>query len=416
MVKKIALSFIVSTSLLNAAGYKIPEQSSDSLALSASNVATSFGPDAAYYNPANMMFLPDTRHYFENSVAWFHIDSLKFKAENGKKFKSNKFDSLATTFHFVSPEYYENWRFGLSLAVPAAVGIGWRDNDPAFTGKHFKLKVVELNPSVAYRVTDNFAIAAGARAVYSKGRIVTELYSKGDRAIWGDGIDYGYNVAMTYKPTENWSLAATYRSKVDLNLKGSADITSSVLANMLNYSGSASVSIPLPAVLTLATSYKIADTTLLFAYDRTYWSAFSGYDFEYDGAPNNPGFAELFDNKVERSYRDTNTFRFGVAHDLNEKVRLMAGFVYDQKAAKDAKSSSFDLPDSNSRAYSLGVNYKFSENLELALSGLYQTRQSTNASLKVMQGGRFPSPSTDMSGEFEKGKIWILGLGLKYKF
>ena len=36
---------------LNAAGFKIPEQSGDSVALLNSNVATSFGPDAAYNNP-----------------------------------------------------------------------------------------------------------------------------------------------------------------------------------------------------------------------------------------------------------------------------------------------------------------------------------------------------------------------------
>ncbi|WKW17271.1 hypothetical protein IXZ16_08735 [Campylobacter fetus subsp. fetus] len=65
---KRALLLASCASLANAAGYKIPEQSSDAVALSASNIAYSFGPDAAYYNPANMMYFEDSRHYFEKFI------------------------------------------------------------------------------------------------------------------------------------------------------------------------------------------------------------------------------------------------------------------------------------------------------------------------------------------------------------
>ena len=61
---------------LNAAGFKIPEQSGDSIALLNSNVATSFGPDAAYNNPANMIFL-DGGHYLESSLTYLHMSKTK---------------------------------------------------------------------------------------------------------------------------------------------------------------------------------------------------------------------------------------------------------------------------------------------------------------------------------------------------
>lgn len=419
MGRKVVLSIVACVSLLNAAGYKVPEQSLDSISLAASNVAASFGPDAAYYNPANMMFLDESRHYFENNLAWFHIDPVKFKLNDGREFESQKFDSMASTFHFVSPEYYQNWRFGLSLAVPAGIGIGWTDADAAFTGRRFKLKVIELNPSVAYRVTDSFAIGVGARAVYTKGRVVTELYGNGQRELEGDSIDYGYNLAMTYKPTQDWTLAATYRSKVNLTLDGDANIDAKYPHPLgatipLSYKGGVNVTIPLPAQLVLATSYKIKDTTLMFAYERTFWSKFTGYDFEYPErtASTNPVvntiFGRLYDNKVEKKYRDTNTFRIGVAHDVSDKLRVMAGFAYDQKAAKEPSSVSFDLPDTKSYAYSLGLNYKATENLELTLGGLYQDRQEQKAQMKAIPN--------DVHGEFSKAKIWIVGTGLKYKF
>ena len=123
-MKKVLLSIIMASTLLNAGGYKIPEQSADSLGLAASNVAFSFGADAAYFNPANMMFL-DGRHHIESTLGWFHINKLEFKSDSGKSYRSEKFDSLAGTFSFVTPEIYENWKFGLALAVPAAVGVSW---------------------------------------------------------------------------------------------------------------------------------------------------------------------------------------------------------------------------------------------------------------------------------------------------
>lgn len=419
MIKKISLCAVLAVGL-NASGYKVPEQSNDAVSLLSSNVATSFGPDAAYYNPANMVFLPDYRHYFENDLAWFHINRLKFKANDGKELTSTDFDSMATTFHFVSPSFYEDWRFGLSLAVPAGIGIGWDDPDAAFTGKLFKLKVVELNPSVAYRLSDTIGVGVGLRAVYTKGKVVTEVYGLGDRHLKGDSVDYGYNLALSYKPTENLAFAATYRSKVDLSIKGDAHISGGAAFNALvgTYDGAVSVKIPLPAALVLATSYKINDTTLLFAYERTFWSDFKGYDFEYSGnKPQTIYFQRLFDDKVERNYRDTNTFRFGVNHDLNKKYRIMSGFVYDEKAAKDSRSASFDLPDTKAYAFSLGLNYQATENLELNVGGLYQYRKKSEATLKGANFSRGVPPALkEIKGEFDTGNVWIISSGLKYKF
>lgn len=58
-MKKIALSSIVASSLVMGAGYKIPETSTNSVALSGANIAHSQGADAAYDNPANMVFMDD---------------------------------------------------------------------------------------------------------------------------------------------------------------------------------------------------------------------------------------------------------------------------------------------------------------------------------------------------------------------
>ena len=408
-MKKVLLSIIMASTLLNAGGYKVPEQSADSLGLAASNVAFSFGADAAYFNPANMMFL-DGRHHIESTLGWFHINKLEFKSDSGKSYRSEKFDSLAGTFSFVTPEIYENWKFGLALAVPAAVGVSWEDPATAFTAKRFKLQVVELNPTVAYRINDKLAVALGARGVYTKGKIASDFGRFGYREIQGDGINYGYNVALTYRPIEELSFAVTYRSKVNLELKGHTDAD---FIGGLNYHGKTTVEIPLPAQLVLATGYKFSDLTLLLAFERTYWSKFKEYDFEYGDKTaahtNSRLFKGLMDDPVIKNAKDTNTYRLGLAYDVNEKFRLMAGFAYDEDITS-SKHTGLELPNTTSKVYSFGVNYKFTPNLEMALGYVYQHRDKKRAT------GITNSIATKMSGEFDTGTIQILGTTFKYTF
>jgi len=56
MVKGFALS-VVASSVVMAGGYKIPEQSLNSMALGAAYVAHTTGADTNYHNPANMSFM-----------------------------------------------------------------------------------------------------------------------------------------------------------------------------------------------------------------------------------------------------------------------------------------------------------------------------------------------------------------------
>ena len=413
-MKKVLLSIVATCSLLNAGGYKVPEQSADSLGLAASNVAFSFGADAAYFNPANMMFL-DGRHHVESTLGWFHIHSLDFKTDSGKTYSSKKFDSLAGTFSFVTPELYENWKFGLALAVPAAVGISWEDPETAFTGKRFKLQVVELNPTVAYRINDKLAVAVGARGVYTKGKIASD-FGVGYREIQGDAINYGYNVALTYRPIEELSFAVTYRSKVNLELKGSTDADFKGALAPISYHGKTRVEIPLPAQLVLATGYKFSDFTLLLAYERTYWSKFKDYDFEFGdktAAHTNPPFGRFFkammDDPVVKNAKDSNTYRIGLAYDVNEKLRLMAGFSYDEDITS-SNHTGLELPNTTSKAYTAGLNYKFTDNLEVAFGYVYQHRDKKRATDIAT------STRTKMSGEFDSGKIQIVGTTFKYTF
>ena len=345
-----------------------------------------------------------------------------------------------------SPFIGENTRFGFSISVPAGMTMKWEDPFPKSIAEHFEIQVIEFAPSIAYLINDQLSFAVGARAVYTSGVVKNEVSNatisaqipgvgtqsanlSARRELTGDSWDFGYNLALTYKPTQNLSLAATYRSKVNLTVEGDAKIKSSLdtsnlsalitaypqLAPLLaqikagyegEYNGDVSIDIPLPAILTLGAAYQWNDWTFTFAYDRTFWHALKEFDFEYS---RQVPVSAMFDKPVEKDWHDTDTFRFGVAYQYDKDLRLMGGFAIDEAAA-DANKVRFELPDTKSYIYSLGANYKFSDSFDLTGAALYQDRQAREIN----------SPDSiafnNLVGEFGRTNILILNLTASYKF
>ncbi|PSM52127.1 outer membrane transporter (OMPP1/FadL/TodX family) [Campylobacter blaseri] len=422
-IKHICLALTVSA-VCYGSGFRVPEQSGDSVALAATNIATSFGADAAYYNPANMATL-SPEHHMTGSFSFIRASKLDFENKSNAYGPLNYNTSsrpntfLLPTFHMVFPYINDRTRVGFSLTSPAGLTMKWRDPYPRSLSKLFTVLVIEAAPSISYEINDKLSIAGGVRMLYSKGEARNEVTGAAvnprlpkdiivaKRDIKGDSIDFGYNLALSYRPTSNLSFGAIYRSKINMTLKGDAQIQSKNLTGLPDYDGSASITVPLPAILTLATSYRYNDFTFLFAYDRTYWSALKEFDFNY--AVENPA-GGIFDRPVEKNWHDTNTFRFGLAYDYSEKLRLMAGFAIDEKATDNDKVR-FELPDTKAYVYSLGGNYKVNEKLDIGVGFLYQDRQK-----RKVESSDDQVPFNNVVGTFKRSSITFANVSFNYRF
>jgi len=392
----------LSMATLNAAGYKIPQQSLNSMALSAAYVAATDGADASYYNPANMMWM-DEGHEIEVALTYIHVPSTTYKDSTNSAFNGNseKENAFLPTVHYLSPAFGD-FRFGLSMVVPAGLVKEWKFPYQKATAEEFGLKVIELNPNVAYKVSDSFAVGFGLRALYSSGVVKSDASGLGNtsgvRDLEGDSIDFGYNVALSYKPIENLTLATTYRSKVDLSIEGDAN-----LANGM-YKGGGSVSIPMPAVLSLAASYTISKTTLEFVYEKNYWSAYKELDFNY-AVDLTRGPLAPFDNPIDKNWKDSNTYRLGVTHKYSDDLKLMAGFGIDESPVPDS-TLGFETPDSDALLYSAGFEYRINSSMKMGLAYLYSDKDDRTVSRAA------PNPN----GTFTDSSAHLLTASFKYKF
>jgi len=411
-MKKIILTSITVSSFLVAGAYKIPEQSLNSIALGSAYVAHTDGADSAYFNPANMVFQDSTKQMMEGGLTLAHLPKYNFKGfqglPDGKAYKADGKSEVENItipyFHYISKPI-NNIRWGASLTVPAGLSKRWDSDYQKLFAQEFTLKVIEFNPVIAYKINDNFSIGGGLRVIYSEGKVYSDGNQVGipiKREMEGDTIEYGYNLATTFKPTKDINLALTYRSNVDLKEEGEANL----YVGGVGQQYSADVTVPLPASLNLAISKTWSDKfTLEFGYERTYWSKYKTLDFNYGSRIQEP-LIKYFDDPIPKNWKDTDTFRVGATLKM-DNITYMLGYAKDETPIPK-KYLSYELPDSDGDIFSMGVRIKANENLSWGLAYLHDEKEDITLKAGENENG--------IIGSFTKGGADLFTASVNYKF
>jgi len=404
-MKKIAVMSLVASSMLMAGGFKIPETSTNAVALGAANIAhNQNNADAAYYNPAKMVFMSDENH-IEADLMYVKLYDVAYKSSDGTiDIESEGEDFYIPSLHYVSGALGDNGaRVGLSITTPGGLSKRWNDAPALYTAHEFTLETIEINPTAAFKVNDTLGVAVGFRILTSHGianGIVPGVISQD---MEGYSTDFGYNLAVAYQPTQALELGLTYRSKINMTLEGNADLYYVQGMNpVASYAGS--VSLPLPAVLSLAAAYTFpTKTTLEVVYEKTYWSAYNSLNFEYT----NPTAEYIFGGVTDKDWKDTNTFRIGLTQAL-DNMTLMAGLVIDESPVPN-KTIGYELPDTDTMAVSLGGRYQINDKMDIGLAALYSMHDSRTITAD-------DANENGIVGEFTDGDVLIVSVGLGYKF
>ena len=418
-MKKLLLVSAIAASTLMASGYKIPEQSLNSTALAGAYVSHTTAGDAAYFNPANMAFMGDNK-YLEANLMYIHLNPVKFegqiidpvpKTPVASASESASEDFIIPQLYFVSSPLDEDGdlRVGLSLNAPGGLSKRWTDGIESQYSKEFTLSVIELNPTMSYRVLDNLAIAGGVRFVYASGKVQIPVAqipsgqpapadSLGSLDVEGSSWNIGWNAALSYKPFDMWGMALTYRSKVDLNVEGGQNVTNPILTGMGLTSIPASVAVPLPAVATIATDVSLTDSTNIeFVYERAFWSAYDELQFTFGG---HPAPAQ------SKNWVDSNTFRIGLTQGVGESLDIMLGFAYDQTPIPD-ESLGLELPDSDAMLGSIGLRWAVNDEIDIGAAVLYDQKEDRDVEFSATQ---------PINGTFSNSSAFLASVGLGYKF
>ncbi|MBM9538376.1 OmpP1/FadL family transporter [Desulfobulbus alkaliphilus] len=402
-----------------AAGFRITNQSLGAVGLSGARTAYTPGPDASYYNPANMHFSAD-QWQVETSLTMLDLPTITYRDHRSPLLdassESERF--FMPLVHAVSPAHGA-LRFGFSLTYPYGLAKKWQQPLPRASAQRFSLFVVEANPSVAFAPLPWLSLGGGVRVVHGRGEVDTEVLNPPfdqlapltslSRSSDGTDTRPGYNLAMTIQPHDRLAVAATFRSEINLDLEGTSTLRAQAGSIPLaTYSGPGSVGITLPAVLSLAAACTFDRLTVELGWDRTFWSSFTTLDFTYEENFLGTVF-DGFDRPVPKNWQDSDAYRLGLTYAWDHRWTSTLGFAYDRTPVP-AATLGFELPDADALIYSAGIRYRYSPGLELGLSYMYhytKSRSVTNNSTAGLPG---------IDGTFTDGGAHALTLGLVTTF
>ncbi len=401
----------ISSTILFAAGYKIPEQSFSSLALGGAYVANASGPDSVYFNPANIVWSAEGPA-IETSLNYIHLPGVDFRGTYlgvSADTTSKSEDAFLPNIHFISSNYGKA-RFGFSLVYPFGLSKRWDGSPQRAFFKEFTLEVIELDLAVAFLVHENLSLGWGIRGIFSEGVIKGDGTATVDasgprdlmRDLKGDDFNSGYYLAVSYKPLKMLTLSTLYRSKITPNLEGDATLSATGLGGG-SFSGPASLEVVLPATWQIAAAYTLPKAVFEFVYERTYWSAYSTLDVEYPGGlPTGSPALAIFDNPVVKNWENSDTYRLGFTYLYNQDFTWLLGFGFDESPVPE-NTLSFELPGADAFIYSTGLKYHHGERTTLALGYLLSQKKDRDVS------------NASVVGTFES-RIHIVNASFSYVF
>ena len=258
-----------------AGGFQLTEQSALSMGRAYAGAGVD-GQDISgiFYNPASMTLDQGTRFQFGTIVADLDLayESSKLEGYPGK----NDNGRAATTpipFAYAAHQLNDTVQLGLAITAPFGLETEFSDNwDQSFRGISSELQVVDINPSIAFKLSDKFSVGFGVSAQYANAKLKynaarilsyqfkqksSELIKnpqtkplveslKGllenkqiQQAAAADPVldihvkdwTWGWNVGMLWQPVDTVRVGLSYRSSTAHKAKGTAK------AGMLNNPG-----------------------------------------------------------------------------------------------------------------------------------------------------------------------------------
>ena len=307
-------------------------------------------------------------------------------------------------FYYTAP-INERWRYGLSIGAPFGSST---DYDDGWKGRYTTLEsgisVLDVNPSVSYRVSDKVRLGGGLSVQFlsadlesaidssvacfgSLGRVEptacveagldefgnAELDSRG--RITGDSTALSFNLGALFLPREDTRIGVAYRHGASHELDGEGDFTvNPVLRAVLDGAGAASpesgigsfltdsdatAEVDLPATLSVSVAHELTDRVeLLGDITWTGWSSFEELRVEYDN-PVQPDTLSL------QEWEDVFRYSAGVNFRLNERVILRGGLAFDEEAIPSPERRTARIPGNDRTWIAFGLGWNATDNITL---------------------------------------------------
>jgi len=441
--------FLATSSTAFASGFAIIEQSVSGLGTAFSSGAAAADPSTVFFNPAGMTLLEGQQVNIGVHVIMPSAEFDKKEASNalGMPLSGGQGGNGADTA-FVPNLYYTNKindKLSIGLGITAPFGLV-TDYNKEWVGRYHAKKsdvmTIDINPAVAYKLTDKLSVAAGVSAQYIDvtlssmvdGGLVNlgagnplglpggglgavsntdyDVYVKNKADDWA----FGFNLGAIYEFTSDTRVGIAYRSKMKHKLEGR--VHTSVPETLAGLGGAFKNQdihgkITLPATASINAYSKITERFALMA-DVTWtdWSEFDELTIHFEGA----GIAGKESTTTTEKWDDTWRYSLGATFQATNTLLLRTGVAYDETPISDDYRTP-RIPGEDRYWLSVGAGYQITESItmDLAYAHLFvdDSKMKKYASMADMTAEDFARGT--VVGEFDNS-VDIASVAFTYKF
>lgn len=412
--------FLLGVASVRAEGLRLYQLSAEAQMRGDAVVASVSDSAANWFNPAILTTI-------DKGDVSVNVDNLflhsKYTDTTGRSEKSDQ-------VYFPIPSLYTGgritgtpWAVGMGINTPFGLATEYSDTaDFRYLTTGGKVTLVGVNPNVAYEINPALSVGGGVNYYYSS----VELNQKypwfsavpgspdGDVKIKGKGDGWGYNAAISYRPTVKSLIGLTYRSAVNVKYDGdNAELTNipsaaqSAYGLESTYKTGAKTALKFPDMLSFGYALKGQKLIWELGGQWTHWSTFKTVDVQLD----NPVPAIQFNDSSSPLYwKNSWSVRTGGEYKVDDTWSVSGGYFFTKSPVRESTYTPL-IPDGDHHVFTTGLAYR-RQNLTLRLPLGYILQTGTKS---------INSDRTDALGQANvDGKYTLVGyevgLGATYVF
>jgi long-chain fatty acid transport protein len=360
------------TESARAAGFSVFEAGGKALGMGGAFAAQADDPSAVFFNPAGVADLEGVQLYAGVSLIFTGTEFAGVNPDPGFGVKEETGTLVFPPFNaYLTWQVAENVGVGIGVFNPFGLGQEW-DDEPQFTGRHIahdtELRTFDINPTAAWRPHERVSIGAGLQIMFAEVDLKRYLQEwdpdgsgfldVGHVRLKGNSWDFGFNAGALFD-LDDFSIGATYRSKVTSTVEGDATFEQlpsgnpafdDAVAAQFPESQGVAADVKLPWMATLAGAYRGVERWV-FEVDLVFfgWSEFDELTFEFDDP-------SLESSRVQ-DYEDKVQIRTGGQYTVNDAWEIRAGYYYDP-TPQPTRAMSPLLGDSNRHSLTVGGTFR----------------------------------------------------------
>lgn len=351
---------------------------------------------------------------------------------------------------------------GASFNVPFGLETEWQDAPwmGRFHATKSKVQAYNVNPTIAFQVSDAFSIGVGAdwqhlkadlgsdvayggvayygslQALVAQGlppavavgtlnatlvpQLPSGLATETPALISGTSNAWGWNAGALLKLGDQAHIGVSYRSKVKHDVTGTVDFTGvptitlpgalAPIGTTLNArfaDGPVNTTIELPDTFSVAAAWEGAKVEVLADYTYTGWDKIQSLDIRREGA------TDLF-SSVTLNFQNTWRAGLGANVKVNDKFTVRLGTAYDKAPVQDQYRTP-RLPDDNRVWAAGGFQWKLSQKAIVDAGYAHIFVSSDSPSNLANQETPSSTPSGNLVGVYNTN-VDVLGVQISLHF